>query len=54
LIRVISRKGRWMRMIIVIMRVNVRLPMLGNVIGERIILREIMEKRGITRRIGMI
>jgi len=54
LIRVISRKGRWIRIIMVIMGVNVRLPMLRNVIGERIVLREIMEKRGITRRIRMI
>merc|ERR1712151_1460276 len=54
LIRVISRKGRWISMIMVIMRVNVRLPILRNVIGERIVLREIMEKRGVTRRIRMI
>merc|ERR1712142_1250666 len=54
LVVVTSRKGRWIRMIIIIMGVNVRLPMLRNVIGERIVLREIMEKRGITRRIRMI
>jgi len=41
-------------MIVVIMGVNVRLPILRNVIRERIVLREIIEKRRVTRGIGMI